>query len=121
MLISVKIDSDSLVEMLIERLKVWTGDEDTIDAFSKMYENSAESGVFENADISERGIWQIVDNDWVNWVSAVAKEDVSDEDWEALQKMQSGDLSECESPLESLECNKGFLEVITDSVALIRA
>ena len=33
MQISVKIDSDSLVEMLIKRLAVWTSDKDTIDAF----------------------------------------------------------------------------------------
>ncbi|MGX3045789.1 hypothetical protein [Helicobacter sp. T3_23-1056] len=121
MLISVKIESEEFVELLVDRLKFWTQDEEIIEAFEKMWLENAESGAFCNSSVSKMGIMQIVDNDWVNWVSVIKKSKVSAEDWEELQKLQRGDLSEIESPLESLDVSKNvFLEIITDEIALVR-
>ena len=119
--ISVKMDVDDFVELLLKRLKeFWTSDCATIKAFGKMYRNNAESGVFEGLNITKLGIMEIVDNDWVNYIRVIEKDDISESQWQALKKLQNGDLSECEYPL-GLDCgNSGYLEVITDEVALIR-
>lgn len=116
--ISVEIDIDTAVNMLMERLSAWTNDKDTQKAFEQMYRENCEDGLYDGGSFD---IMQIVDNDWVNWICVVDKSEVSKEDWNALKKLGRGDLSEANSSLETLDCgNTGFLEVITNNTALIR-
>lgn len=116
--ITVKIDIDTAVEMLMERLSAWTKDSDTLKAYEQMYRENCEDGLYDGGNFD---IMQIVDNDWVNWICVVDKSEVSKEDWNALKKLGRGDLSEANSSLETLDCgSSGFLEVITNNTALIR-
>lgn len=119
--IQVEIDVDTLVETFVNRAEQWIKDKAILDAYEQMYKENAESELYEGIDFSELGVMQIVDNDCVNWISVVEKKDASAEDWKALQKLGRGDLDDASSSLDSLDCgNTGFLEVITNKVALIR-
>lgn len=121
--INVKIDSDGLVDMLIDRLDIWTQNEEIKDAFAKMYKQDAEDGLLDDIDVSFFGISKIVDNDWVNWISVLEKDEVEAEDWKAsLQEMQCGELDSADITLRTRNlCAGDYLSIITDSVALIRS
>lgn len=70
MLINVKIDSNDLLNLLMDRLLTWwlKNDGECVEAklFEKMYENYCENGYFEDAELN---VMNIVDNDYVNWCS----------------------------------------------------
>lgn len=95
-MITVKIDEQTAVEMLLERLSVWTQDETAAELYRKMYENYAESGVFDGGEFD---VMAIVDNDWVNWCRIIDESD--GEEYEQIKQLYSaqglGDIScDCE-------------------------
>lgn len=59
----VKIDEDTLVEMLMERVEYWSSDWVTLALFRQMYESYVYGGCFECMKLD---VMQIVDNDYVN-------------------------------------------------------
>lgn len=76
-MVTVKIEEEYLIKLLVDRLKVWTKDIDVIDLYERYYESMVEcfdGGEF-NPDI-------IVDNDWVNYTSVITKEEFEDYDIE---------------------------------------
>ncbi len=62
-MITVKIDEDELLNMLMDRVERWTDDPDTLELFEKFYENRINGGYFDDAELD---IMSIVDNDYVN-------------------------------------------------------
>lgn len=70
---TVHIDNETALEMLMDRVKVWTDDDDTLELYSQYYENALWNGSFDGCDFD---IMQIVDNDYVNWLAVVADEDL---------------------------------------------
>lgn len=62
-MISVRINEDDLFEMLMNRLKTWTDDDNTIELFEQYYDHMVYGGCFDGANID---IMAIVDNDYVN-------------------------------------------------------
>ena len=62
-MITVQIDEDILIDVLMNRVKYWTDDEDTLELFEKFYENRVYGGCFDGAELDVRAI---VDNDYVN-------------------------------------------------------
>lgn len=62
----VRIDEDTAIEMLMDRVHFWTDDDDDIvcELYHKMYENYIYSGFFDG---EEFDIMEIVDNDYVNF------------------------------------------------------
>lgn len=71
-MVNVRIDEETLIEMLIDRLKEWTIDPDTIELFENYYTDIVHGGCFEGAelDISVR-----VDNDYINYFRVMEKDD----------------------------------------------
>lgn len=61
-MININIEEETLINMLIERLRFFTDDPEVIDLFQKMYENEIE--LFSN--IEDFNVKVIVDNDYVN-------------------------------------------------------
>lgn len=100
---TVKIDNDTLLEMLRERVESWTDDTSTIELFVKMYDSYIWGGCFEGADIME-----IVDNDYINWCSVIEQ---GDEEFDELLKIYNeqglGDCS-CETNYAS------YIEAVDD-------
>ena len=72
MSITVQIDEDTAVEMLVDRVKYWTDDDDTIELFEQFYTDRVEGGCFNGADFD---VMSIVDNDYVNNTSIITRED----------------------------------------------
>ena len=70
MSITVQLDEDTAVDMLVERVKYWTDDSDTLELFEKYYENAVWGGYFDGSDFD---VMSIVDNDFVNNTTIVTR------------------------------------------------
>lgn len=66
-MITVNLDNDDALEMLMERVSHWT-DGTTLELFEKMYNNQIHSGCFDGCEFN---VMNIVDNDYVNWCSVI--------------------------------------------------
>lgn len=65
--ITITVDEDTVVDMLMDRLEYWTDDNLAHELYRQMYEDYAYNGAFgDNFDVME-----IVDNDWVNYCEIV--------------------------------------------------
>ena len=71
-MITVKIDEDTLLEMLLDRLEYWVSDEETINLYRGYYEKLIECGCFEGCELD---IMSIVDNDYINNLETISKKD----------------------------------------------
>lgn len=72
MAITIKIDEADFLEMLVERVRHWTDDEDTIELFEEYYDHMVYGGCFEG---TSRSIAEIVDNDYCNNTSIITEEE----------------------------------------------
>ena len=96
----VKINEEMALNMLVERVKFWSDEDNVIELYSKMYEYYIESGCFEGMEFD---INQIVDNDYVNNTAVVSEGDEGYEDIKKLYNLYGlGDIS-CEH-----EFNHGY-------------
>lgn len=71
-MITIKIDEDTLLDMLMDRVEFWASDEDVIDLYRDYYEGLVDSGCFEGCELD---IMSIVDNDYANNLTTISKED----------------------------------------------
>ena len=71
-MITIQIDANKFLEMLLDRLEYWTSDEDVIDLYRNYYEGLIYSGCFEKTNLD---IATIVDNDYMNNLTTISKED----------------------------------------------
>ena len=71
-MINVQIDENTLLDLLVERVKYWTDDDDTIELFTDYYQNMIDGGCFEG---SEFDPMIIVDNDYVNYFRVMEEDD----------------------------------------------
>lgn len=76
MSITVKLDEDTAVDMLVNRVGYWTDDEEVIELFEQYYENMVYNGCFNGSDFD---VMSIVDNDYVNNTSVTTREEFEDE------------------------------------------
>jgi hypothetical protein len=107
----VNIDNDTALKMLINRLKFWTDDADTIALYEQMYKHYIDGGVFDSIDFD---VMQIVDNDFINWCDVISPDDDCYDDIKALYDCEGITDISCEEKnhgynfIES-EYNKYFL------------
>lgn len=71
-MINVLIDENVLLNLLVDRVKYWTDDSDTIELFEQYYADMVQGGCFEGAELD---ISVIVDNDYVNYFRVMEKDD----------------------------------------------
>ena len=81
-MITVQIDEDTLLDMLMNRLETWTSDDDTLELFNKFYENRIDGGCFDGAELD---VMSIVDNDYINNTSIITREEYDKERNEFLR------------------------------------
>ena len=74
-MITIKIDEDKLLGMLLDRVEYWTSDEDVIALYRNYYENLIDCGCFEGCELD---IMSVVDNDYINNLIVLNKEDFED-------------------------------------------
>lgn len=106
----VRIDNDTAVDMLMDRLSYWTDDEDVHALYRKMYTNSVENGCFDGREFDIR---EIVDNDYVNWCSVI---DESDEAYEEIKKLYDDD----EYDVSCIDCGYSYIEAEHNGYFLMR-
>ena len=71
-MITVKIDENVLLDLLMDRVGYWSSDKDTLELFKNYYNNMIEDGCFEDC---EMDINVIVDNDYINYFRVMEKDD----------------------------------------------
>lgn len=92
----VKIDEGLALDMLMDRVKYWTDDEEVYHLYETMYENYVYDGVFDGRQFD---VMSIVDNDYINYCEVIGEGDESYEDIKKLYDEQGcGDIS-CEHEL----------------------
>lgn len=79
--VKVLMDKDEVLDLLIERVRVWKDDDDVVSLYEKMYEHDLDAGVFENMEFNVK---QIVDNDVINYCEVISE---GDDDFEKLVKV----------------------------------
>ena len=108
-MITIKIDEDTLLDMLMDRVKVWTDDDVVLKLFENMYDSLVYGGCFDGAEVD---IMSIVDNDYINYKSVIYKEEYP-EDWDRLldfYKKGERDVS-CEH-FDKISCS--YIESVSD-------
>lgn len=120
-MITVTLENDEALDMLMNRLSVWTDDKEVQDLYEQMYENYIEGGCFDGGSFN---VMEIVDNDYVNYCSILTKEDCSEEDWNKLVELYNDgerDIS-CEH-FEGDAIWHSFIEAMNDdrTIALMRS
>ena len=96
----VNIDNDDAIDMLVERVKYWTDDEDTIELFEQYYTHMVEGGCFDGADFD---VMSIVDNDYVNNTSITTREEFEKDREEYIEERVKSDLEQLEDYDETVE------------------
>ena len=95
-MITVKIENETALDMLVDRVKFWTNDAEIIDLYKKMYENYVYCGVFDNGKFD---VMCIVDNDYINYTRIISQGDEEFDELFAVYKEQGiGDCS-CETDI----------------------
>lgn len=79
-MITVTIDEDTLLELLLNRVGFWTSDETTINLYEDCYRELVDSGCFEGCELD---IKKIVDNDYINNLTTISKGDFGQWDIES--------------------------------------
>lgn len=104
-MMTIKIDEEQAVDMLLERLEYWTDDCATHELYRKMYESYVYGGCFGGGEFDVMGI---VDNDYINYCKIYEQ---GDEEFNELlrlyQEQGIGDIS-CECRFAS------YIEAVDD-------
>ena len=119
-MITVTLENDEALDMLMDRLSVWTDDRDVQNLYAQMYESYIDGGCFDGGSFN---VMEIVDNDYVNYCSTIYKEECSEEDWNKLVELYNDgerDIS-CEE-FEGDEICGSFIEAMNAkrTMALMR-
>ena len=101
--ITVKINKDDLLDMLLARCDFWGTSRENKDLFEKMYSNYIDGGVFAEVELN---IMAIVDNDVVNYTTILEADDKGFQ--EVLELHRQG---ECDI---SRHTNYSFIEAVSE-------
>ena len=104
--INVKVEKDDVIDLLVNRVRFWTDNEDVVDLFKKMYERYIDEEAFDNLDID-----LIVDNDFINDCTIIEK---GDEEFEKVQELAKEGYYDI-----SCETSYSFIEAYNEDYSLI--
>lgn len=110
----VRIDEDTALEMLLDRLEHWTSDETTYHLYEAMYQSYIDSGCFEGMEFD---VMVIVDNDYVNYCDVISEGDEAYEDIKELYEREGITDISCE---DELNHGYSFIEAEYDGSFLVR-
>lgn len=110
-MVNVKIDNDTLLEMLMERVNYWTEDKTTRELYKDMYANYIEGGCFDGMELD---IDAIVDNDYINYCNVIEE---GDEDFETIKEVyEAQGLGDCSCE----DCHANWIEAVnSDETAFL--
>ena len=87
-MITVRMDEQDAIDLLVERVKYWTDDDEIIDLYEEYYTNMVEGGCFDGADLD---VMSIVDNDYLNNTSIVTREEFEKDRDEYIKEQMEAD------------------------------
>ena len=102
--VTVKINKEDLLDMLLERCNFWSTSRENKDLFKKMYSKYIDNGYFDEGELD---LMVIVDNDVVNYTTIL--ED-GDEDFQEVLKLYK----QGEYEISCQTCY-GFIEAVSDN------
>ena len=112
-MITVKIDEDELLDMLMNRVEHWTNDKDTLELFEEFYKNRIYGGCFDSAELD---IMSIVDNDYINNTSIVTIDEYNEARNEFLRDEIQRFIEENENQYDDDE-QEDYREALKDFIA----
>jgi len=71
-MITIRIEEEVALNMLMDRLSYWTDDATTTALYEAMYRSYLDEGMFDGDNFN---VMNIVDNDYVNWCTIIEKGD----------------------------------------------
>ena len=87
-MLTVRMDEQDAIDLLVNRVKYWTDDSEIIGLFEEYYTNMVEGGCFDGADFN---VMTIVDNDYVNNTSIVTREEFEKDRDEYIKEQMEAD------------------------------
>lgn len=102
-----EIDNDLALDMLMDRVEVWTDDITTKELYEQMYEHAIDEGLFDGGEFN---VMSIVDNDYINWCTVYEEED---EEYKNIKTVWDND----ERDVDGI----GYIEAEADGAFLIRS
>lgn len=67
-MINVQIDENTTLNLLMDRVEFWKDDKDVINLYEKYYQQCLDYGYFDGSNFD---IYQIVDNDIINYTAVI--------------------------------------------------
>ena len=111
-MITVKIDEADLLDMLVDRVGYWTDDRDVLKLYEQYYDSMVYGGCFDDAELD---INSIVDNDYVNWLTVVDREEYENDRAEFLKDSIKNFIEE-NKDLYDEEEKADFLQELKDKI-----
>lgn len=109
-MITVKIDEADLLDMLVDRVGYWTDDRDVLKLYEQYYDSLVYGGCFDGAELD---INSIVDNDYVNYLTVVDREEYNKDREEYLRDNIKNFIEENQDLYENKE---DFLAELKDKI-----
>lgn len=104
-MINVKIDNETALDMLMNRLDTWTREKKDVELYEKMYQSYIDGGVFDGGEFDPM---VIVDNDWVNYCSVIEE---GNADFKKLLKVyKEQGLGDCSCEIDGYS----YIEAVDD-------
>lgn len=87
-MINIQMDSDDMINALVDRVGAWTDDGEVIDLFEQYYTNAVDNGCFDGCEFD---VMSIVDNDYVNNTSIIDREEFDKKREEYIKEQLDSD------------------------------
>ena len=87
-MITVRMDEQDAIDLLVKRVECWTDDSEVIELFEEYYTNMVEGGCFDGADFD---VMSIVDNDYINNTSIITREKFEKDRDEYIKEQMEAD------------------------------
>lgn len=96
----VNIDNYDAIDMLVKRVEYWTDDSEVIDLFDQYYTSMVEGGCFDGCNFD---VMSIVDNDYVNNMTIVTKEEFEESRQEYIDEEVKNQIEDQDEDDETTE------------------
>lgn len=120
-MVSIQMDSDDMIQALVDRVGYWTDDSDVREVFEQYYEHMVEDGCFDGCEFN---VMSIVDNDYVNNLSITSIDEYNEAREEYLKDNTDEEIPTWDELNAGDEVPKfigGYgIEAMTDNLILVR-
>lgn len=117
MTMTVTIDEEDFLELLMNQLKGWTTDETALELFKEMYEHAIDDGVFSS---NKMTVAAIVNNDWLNYCDVIYKKDDEKLYNRLMEFAKNGQYDVSGEDWDDYNYSPEYIEAYNDDAVLIR-